>query len=84
MGPETPLTRIREIMAGRLSMYQPAKRPNKLGKHSKVLKPVKCRKVSQQNSQVSQSARDMGHPDFAGVGERQRAAAPAPHRRCTL
>jgi hypothetical protein len=29
MGPETPLTRIREIMVRNVSLYQLAKRPNR-------------------------------------------------------
>lgn len=41
MGPETPLTRIREIMIGGLSLYQLAGLPTKLVAHLKGSKLLK-------------------------------------------
>jgi hypothetical protein len=41
MGPETPLTRIREFMVRRVSLYQFGERPAKFWMDLKVLKPKK-------------------------------------------
>src|SRR5271165_2177141 len=46
MGPETPLTRIREIMADKIPLYQFAEHRNKRRTPLKALKSVKCRKAA--------------------------------------
>src|SRR5271157_1313149 len=47
IGPETPLTRIREFMTCRLPLYQFAKRLTKLQTGSKPLKGMKCTSTAQ-------------------------------------
>src|SRR5713226_431720 len=66
IGPETPLTRIREIMADRLSLYQLAAPATKFVENSKVAKRLKRKS----------SAQDVKH-----LRKNQRAGVPAPHER---
>jgi hypothetical protein len=47
IGPDAPLTRIREIMADRMQLYQFPKRHNKLAMNLKTSKRLKWEKTRQ-------------------------------------